>query len=72
MSVTKEKLKKIFDPGFTTKGVGVGTGLGLAICFKIIENHNGGISVNSKPGAGATFSIMLPMNLDKIIDTDDS
>ncbi|MBU0985500.1 MAG: PAS domain S-box protein, partial [candidate division Zixibacteria bacterium] len=57
-------LKRIFDPGFTTKGVGVGTGLGLSICYQIIEDHRGTISVRSEVGKGTTFTIELPMDLD--------
>jgi len=52
--------KQIFDPGFTTKGVGVGTGLGLSICFKIIEGHRGKINVDSEVGRGTTMEIWLP------------
>ncbi|MCA9663930.1 MAG: AAA family ATPase [Myxococcales bacterium] len=52
---------RIFDPGFTTKGVGVGTGLGLSIVFNIIEQHAGQIDVISKPGEGSTFKITLPL-----------
>ncbi|MFA6990303.1 MAG: ATP-binding protein, partial [Candidatus Gastranaerophilaceae bacterium] len=46
--IKTEYLDKIFDPGFTTKGVGVGTGLGLSIVHKIIQKHNGQIKVTSK------------------------
>ncbi|HWR58213.1 MAG TPA: ATP-binding protein [Thermodesulfovibrionales bacterium] len=53
-------LDKIFDPFFTTKPVGDGTGLGLAICHKIVEEHNGGIAVESEAGRGTTFIIRLP------------
>ena len=35
--IAPENLAKVFDPGFTTKGVGVGTGLGLSICYQIIQ-----------------------------------
>ncbi|MBQ7126912.1 hypothetical protein IJO12_07490 [bacterium] len=51
---------KIFFAGYTTKGAGVGTGLGLAISQKIIEKHNGKISVNSKISEGSTFTITIP------------
>ncbi|HSA07706.1 MAG TPA: ATP-binding protein [Candidatus Gastranaerophilales bacterium] len=55
--ISKEHLSRIFDPGFTTKGVGVGTGLGLSICYQIIEKHNGKIFVESEEGKGTTFRI---------------
>lgn len=63
--IRSEHLSRIFDPGFTTKGVGVGTGLGLAICYRIVEAHRGRISVVSAPGEGATFSIWLPKDLEE-------
>ena len=52
--------EKIFDAGYTTKGVGVGTGLGLAIAQKIIEKHDGKIEVKSKINKGSEFSITIP------------
>jgi signal transduction histidine kinase len=60
--ITTENLAKIFDPGFTTKGVGVGSGLGLAICYKIVKEHSGKIDVRSQVGRGTTFTITLPVN----------
>jgi two-component system sensor histidine kinase HydH len=51
-------LKKIFDPYFTTKPAG--TGLWLAIVHKIVEAHQGNIQVDSTPGKGTVFSIVLP------------
>lgn len=62
--IEPKNLAKIFNPGFTTKGVGVGTGLGLAICYQIIEKHNGSIKVNSKPATGSEFIIELPLNFE--------
>jgi two-component system NtrC family sensor kinase len=53
-------LKKIFDPFFTTKPVGKGTGLGLSICYGIVGSHHGSIKVESEPGKGSTFHILLP------------
>ena len=61
--IPESSLDKIFDPGFTTKGVGVGTGLGLSISYKIIQEHKGDISVKSKEGKGSTFKITLPTDL---------
>ena len=54
---------KIFDPFFTTKDSteGMGMGLGLAVSYGIVKNHNGDISVVSKPGQGATFTVKLPL-----------
>ena len=52
--------EKIFDAGYTTKGVGVGTGLGLAISQKIIEKHKGKIEVKTKINHGSEFSITIP------------
>ncbi|MCP3940885.1 MAG: PAS domain S-box protein [Desulfobacteraceae bacterium] len=55
-------LKRVFDPFYTTKPVGVGTGLGLSVSYFIItENHGGEISVTSTPGFGANFIICLPL-----------
>lgn len=55
-----DDINKIFFAGYTTKGVGVGTGLGLAISEKIIEKHNGKISVNSTVNVGSEFIITIP------------
>ena len=66
--ISEEHLKRIFDPGFTTKGVGVGTGLGLSICYTILEEHHGRIEVASKPGEGTTFTLWIPLNLDELVE----
>lgn len=58
--IAPDKIDKIFSVGYTTKGVGVGTGLGLAISEKIIQKHEGKITVNSKLGAGSEFVITIP------------
>jgi len=58
--IPPERLEKIFDPFFTTKEVGNGTGLGLSTTHAIIESHAGVIRVESKPGGGTKFEILLP------------
>jgi PAS domain S-box-containing protein len=60
--IPKDKLKRIFDPFYTTKEVGKGTGLGLWISSTIIEKHNGVIKVESEVGKGTIFTIKLPVN----------
>ena len=59
--IAGEDIEKIFDPGFTTKGVGVGTGLGLPTCQKIVEKHHGTIEIESQPGAGTVVTLSLPL-----------
>ena len=61
IGIPQEHLNKIFDPGFTTKGVGVGTGLGLSISYNIIKKHNGEIKAKSIVGKGTTLTIILPI-----------
>jgi PAS domain S-box-containing protein len=56
--ISAENLKKIFDPYFTTKDNG--TGLGLTLVFKIIREHQGEVSVESREGEGTNFEVILP------------
>jgi two-component system NtrC family sensor kinase len=56
-----EQLKKIFIPFFTTKEVGKGTGLGLSVSLGIIESMGGTMDVQSMPGAGSVFRVILPV-----------
>ena len=59
--IAPEHIERVFDPGFTTKGVGVGTGLGLSISYNIVQQHDGEIRVDSGPGKGTTFTVWLPI-----------
>jgi two-component system, NtrC family, sensor kinase len=59
--MTEAQMKRIFDPFYTTKPVGVGTGLGLSISYSILEAHGGKIEVASTIGEGSTFRLSLPV-----------
>lgn len=58
--IAAEHLPRLFDAGFTTKGVAVGTGLGLAICQQLVARHGGSIEVESECCQGASFTVVLP------------
>ncbi len=64
--IPPDVLNKIFDPFYTTKDVGKGTGLGLSISYSIIKNHGGKIDVDTIPGEGSTFTVVLPFNQTKM------
>jgi PAS domain S-box-containing protein len=59
--ILPEHLPKIFEPFFTTKTVGEGTGLGLWVSYGIMKSFRGDIIVDSVPGQGTSFSILLPL-----------
>lgn len=59
--IPAENLARVFDPGFTTRGVGVGAGLGLSIAHQIIDEHQGRIEVMSPKTGGTVVQVWLPI-----------
>lgn len=60
--IDPEVMNRLFTPFYTTKPASIGTGLGLSICHRIVTGFGGEIRVESKPGAGATFTVLLPLS----------
>jgi PAS domain S-box-containing protein len=58
--IRREHIRRIYDPFFTTKGIGKGTGLSLSVSYGIVQEHGGAIFVESDPGQGTTFQVALP------------
>ena len=58
--IDPDVMEKIFNPYFTTKGVGEGTGLGLSVVHGIVKDHGGAVAVESNQGSGSVFHVFLP------------
>jgi signal transduction histidine kinase len=65
--IAPQNLSRVFDPGFTTKGVGIGTGFGLSISYSIVQKHGGSMRVTSEPGKGSEFTVVLPVLKDAAV-----
>ncbi|MGR3174340.1 MAG: ATP-binding protein [Candidatus Scalindua sp.] len=69
IGMTEETKRRIFDPFFTTKGVSH-SGLGMSMVYGVIKRHNGSIDIETKPGKGTSFTIVLPKG-NEIIEKED-
>ena len=70
IGMSGDMLDRIFDPYFTTKQKGGGTGLGLAVVHGILKDHKGAITVESTPGNGSTFRVYLPLEKQRMRQSD--
>lgn len=61
MGIPEENVARVFEPHFTTKPPGEGTGLGLSIAYRIVEDHGGHFSVESKVNEGSAFTVIIPV-----------
>ena len=70
VGMTSEVMQHVFLPFYTTKEVGKGTGLGLSVSSSIVESFGGRIEVQSMPGAGSSFTVVLPVNQPETVENE--
>ncbi len=70
VGMTEEVKRQVFQPFFTTKEVGKGTGLGLAVVYGVVTQSGGAVRVQSRPGQGTTFEILLPITRVATVDAE--
>ncbi len=63
LGIDPDVADRVFEPFFTTKEVGEGTGLGLSVAYGIVQDHRGWIELESRPRAGSTFTVFLPLEV---------
>ncbi len=57
----QNQVHQVFDPYFTTRGLGNASGMGLTMVHAMIKNHKGAITVDGRPGKGAAFTLLFPL-----------
>jgi signal transduction histidine kinase len=67
--IDPEDLPRIFEPFYTTKKEGKGVGLGLSMVYGIIREHQGTVEVQSEPGEGSLFKLILPAGVEAVHET---
>jgi PAS domain S-box-containing protein len=71
IGIAEDDLPKVFQPFWSSKGVGIGKGMGLAVSHGLVKRHGGTISVQSKVGAGTTFTVRLPLPQEQVRKTEE-
>lgn len=67
VGMAPEVVEHLFEPFFTTRAVGEGTGLGLSVCWGIVRDHDGWLEVESAPGKGSTFTMVVPLSHQEVV-----